>query len=180
MTFELALKDLLFRCETARADEALATGTKPARRKGLSATPVAHPDQDLLDLEELTISQRQEVRAMVTTMNKRHSTPPSASSGGGQTNASLGTVCLVKDCAEMCALPMCRLHFASMVCGKTPSHVLRNDYGTATYDKASNQAIYPAKSPADLLTRISRTGGKGGGGGGKGAGGYRGKPAGGR
>jgi hypothetical protein len=82
-------------------------------------------------------------------------------------------VCLVKDCAELCAMPMCRLHFASMVCGKTPSHTLRDGHGTVTFDKANNQAIYPDKVPAGLLKRISRSGGKGAGGKGTGAGGRR-------
>jgi hypothetical protein len=109
---------------------------------------------------------------MVTTMNKRHHTPAS-SSGTGLTNANLGTICLVKGCQELCAMPLCRLHFASMVCGKTPTHPLRDELGTVTFDKATNQAVYPDTVSAELQRRIPRPGGRGSGrgAGGRGAGG---------
>ena len=69
----------------------------------------------------------------------------------------------MKECLERCALPLCRLHFAAMVCGKAPNHVLRDDLGLVTFDKAKNQAVYPDTVPADLLKRIPRTGGRGSG-----------------
>jgi hypothetical protein len=181
LKLEQPSNDEALRCETNRADEALATGSTSARRKGLAATLGVGTASDFLDLEHLSIDQQQEVRAMVTTMNKRHRPMDSpASTGTGQTNANLGTVCLVKDCAELCAMPICRLHFASMVCGKTPSHTLRDGHGVVTFDKATNQAVYPDQIPADLLKRISRAKGQGKGSGGRGAGGRRDGATGGR
>jgi hypothetical protein len=171
MTFELAVKDLLLRCETHRADEALATGSTSARRKGLAAVQSSTSEHNHIDLNNMTLDQQQGVRALVTTMNKRHRPADSSSAGTGQTNANLGTVCLVKDCAELCAMPICRLHFASMVCGKTPTHTLRDGHGVVTFGKDTNQAVYPDKMPAELLRRIPRSGGKGSGG--RGAGGRR-------
>ena len=189
MTFDLALTDLLLRCETIRADEELATGSSSSRRKGLAAnvpTDTLIEDLALDNFDQLSIDQQHEVRALVTSMNKRHHQADTTSSSGvGQTNANTGTVCLVQGCSEKCAMPLCRLHFASMVCGKTPSHSLRDGLGTVTFDKATNLAVYPDTVSADLLKRIPRTGGrgaagKGSGGGGKGSGGRRGGASGGR
>jgi hypothetical protein len=181
-TFDLAVTDLLLRCETARADEALDTAEPASRRRGLAARSRDTEDNVALDPDELawlSADQRTEIRAMVTTMNKRHHSESSSSSAGtGQTNANTGTVCLVEGCTELCSMPMCRLHFAAMVCGKTPQHTLRDGMGIATSVKATNSAQYPDTVPEALQRLIPRTSGKGSDG--KGNGASRGRGAGGR
>ena len=57
--------------------------------------------------------------------------------------------------------------------GKKPSLTLRGDYGVATFDKTTHQAVYPDTVSAEALKRIARGGGKGKGSGGKGSGARR-------
>ena len=95
------------------------------------------------------------MKALVTTINKRlHQTK--SKGGSGVTNAEDATPCLIHGCNEKCSLPICRLHFASMVCGKTPALQLKNNYGIFKYDKDKHQAIYPASVPAEKLKKIVR------------------------
>ena len=99
--------------------------------------------------------------ALVTTHNKRHRA--SDRTGGRtapNTNASDGTICLVSGCPDLCALPICRLHFASLVCGKAPSLLLRDGYGNVTYDKVKGEAIYPAAVSAELQCRLTGRSGR--------------------
>ena len=95
------------------------------------------------------------MKALVTTINKRLHQVKSKG-GSGVTNAEDATPCLIQGCAEKCSLPICRLHFSSMVCGKTPTLQLKNNYGIVKYDKIKHQAIYPDSVPADKLKKIIR------------------------
>ena len=152
MTFELAVADLESRCEQARADELLNQSRPRARRHGNlghSSTVYSHPydsDDSPDDADR---------RALVSTQNKRLN--QSRSSGGGDnSNAKRGTKCLVKGCSELCDLPICKLHYSSLVCGKHSKLELRDGYGEATYDKVAGKTVYPDSVPARLLERIQR------------------------
>ena len=185
MTFQLAMRDLQLRCETRRADEALREAAPTPRgnrgrrafpafvgsQQGSStripdqAVPFKPTEEDWIALREfeqgedvdtrLSTMGEQELRALLSTGNKRLNKIRS-SSGPGPSNAADGTICLIQGCSEICDLPVCRLHFASMVCGKTPSLPLRDNYGTVTYDKTTHQAVYPSTVPAAKLKRITR------------------------
>jgi hypothetical protein len=182
MTFQLAMRDLQLRCETRRADEALREAAPTPRGNrgrrafvGLQQGPSTHTpapaapfkptQEDWLALREfeqgedvdtrLNTMGEQELRALLSTGNKRLNKIRSPS-GAGPSNAADGTQCLIQGCSEICDLPVCRLHFASMVCGKTPSLPLRDNYGTVTYDKTTHQAVYPSAVPAAKLKRITR------------------------
>ena len=153
MTYDLALRDLRLRDETKRAEEAFDTATPRAlgtRRRGYLANQDSnHPspqpwdrNESSSDLDYLTEGQ---LNALVTTVNKRLNQPTAtAKQSRLPTNARDGTLCLVLGCKEMCAMPICRLHFATMACGKESALVLRNGYGKVTYNKEKNQAIYPS------------------------------------
>ena len=83
--------------------------------------------------------------------------PANASSGGGDnSNTTRGTKCLVKGCSELCDLPICKLHYSSLVCGKSSKLELQDGYGEATYDKVAGKTVYPKSVPARLLERIQR------------------------
>jgi hypothetical protein len=188
MTFQLAMRDLQLRCETRRADEALREAAPTPRgnrgrrafvglQQGSSthtpapAAPFKPTQEDWLALREfeqgedvntrLNTMGEQELRALLSTGNKRLNKIRSPS-GAGLSNAADGTQCLIQGCSEICDLPVCRLHFASLVCGKTPSLPLRDNYGTVTYDKTTHQAVYPSAVPAAKLKRITRGKPKGG------------------
>ena len=102
------------------------------------------------------------MNALVTTHNKRQNVNDNrgTTSAKPYTNATSGTVCLVAGCTDLCALPICRLHFASLVCGKVPHLTLRSNYGQVKYEKDNQKAVYPFTVPADLLL-IRRKGGSG-------------------
>jgi hypothetical protein len=155
MTFELAVADLESRCEQARADELLNQSRPRSRRHGNlghSSTVSSDPyDSDHFD-DPPDDGDR---RALVSTQNKRLN--QSRSSGGGDnSNATRGTKCLVKGCSELCDLPICKLHYSSLVCGKHSKLELRDGYGEATYDKVAGKTVYPDTVPARLLERIQR------------------------
>jgi hypothetical protein len=166
------MRDLQLRCETRRADEALREAAPTPRgnrgrrafvglQQGSSAVPFKPTEEDWIALRELEHGQdvdamgEQELRALLSTGNKRLNKIRSPG-GAGPSNAADGTPCLIQGCSEICDLPVCRLHFASMVCGKTPSLPLRDNYGTVTYDKTTHQAVYPSAVPAAKLKRITR------------------------
>jgi len=60
-----------------------------------------------------------------------------------------GPLCLADGCKTNSnkALPLCKLHFAEMVCGRVTKMKLRKEYGHATYDNANNRVVLPASVP---------------------------------
>jgi hypothetical protein len=151
LTFALAMSDLELRCETHRADGALALGAPVVH--GQRRTMVA----DILEPDFPHNVSDTQLRAFVTTANKRLNRQSSSSSGGTlPTNASHGTPCLILGCDEMCGPPLCRLHFASMVCGKSTSLTLKHKYGEVKFDKTTQKAIYPAAVPESVFKRPPR------------------------
>jgi len=155
MTYALAMKNLQLQCESMRADEALESAAPQRHSSGVRRGYYADTTQVDVD-----VGSSSQVSALVTTQNKRHfpQSQGSTVTGGAQhrqpTNASAGTVCLVAGCTDKCALPVCRLHYASLLCGKETHLTLRNGYGKVTYDKGKNAAVYPSTVPADLLLRV--------------------------
>jgi hypothetical protein len=134
-------------------------------RTSTQATPFKPTEEDWMALREFEQGEdvntrldsmgETELRALLSTGNKRLNKIRSPS-GAGPSNAVDGTKCLVQGCSEICDLPVCRLHFASMVCGKTPSLLLRDNCGTVTCDKTAHQAVHPSTVPAAKLKRITR------------------------
>lgn len=179
MTFDLAMRDLQLRCETQRANTALKEAAPaPLSNRGRrayaanpqeigmsarqsAAEPYKPTEEEWMATRELECGtdidamDTTQMKALVTTVNKRLHQAKSAG-GAGVTNSEHATPCLVKGCEERCSLPICRLHFASMVCGKTPVLPLKNDYGEVKYDKVKHQAVYPPAVPADKLKKIVR------------------------
>ena len=162
MTYALAMRDLHLRSEKMRADEALADGGSRLHRS--SSTRAAYVG-NVTDVGSsgVEMGDPARVNALVTTHNKRQNATGNkgSSSVKSSTNAARGTVCLVAGCTDLCALPVCRLHYASLVCGKVPHLTLRSNYGQVTYDKSTQKAVCPSTVPADLLHRNVKKGGSG-------------------
>jgi hypothetical protein len=61
--------------------------------------------------------------------------------------------CLEKDCGKLVKpnLPLCPLHYHQGVSGKTPSIVLKDGLGTATYSTETHSMVYPPSVPTDRL-----------------------------
>jgi len=155
MTFELAMRELHLRSQALRADEALeSSGPQPHGSSGRRGYIAAGPPVENTVQEDTTTRP-----ALVTTHNKRHRAPDrTGNRTTPNTNAAHGTPCLVSGCSDLCALPICRLHFASLVCGKATSLPLQDGYGNVTYDKTGKgKAIYPAAVPAELLLPVARS-----------------------
>jgi hypothetical protein len=155
MTFELAVADLESRCEQARADELLNQSRPRSRRHGNFGQSSSTTFYEPYDSDHSDVPDDADRRALVSTQNKRLN--QSRSSGGGDdSNTTRGTKCLVKGCSELCDLPICKLHYSSLVCGKHSKLELRNGSGEATYDKVAGKTVYPNSVPARLLERIQR------------------------
>jgi hypothetical protein len=178
MTFDLALRDLQLRCETQRANtalkEAAPTPHSNRGRRAYAANPTSQSSvpqgTGMTEAEwmatralecgtDIDAMDATQMKALVTTVNKRLHQVKS-SGGSGVTNSEDATPCLVQGCDERCSLPICRLHFASMVCGKTPVLQLKNNYGAVKYDKVKHQAVYPPSVPAEKLKKIVRNRGR--------------------
>jgi hypothetical protein len=160
MTYALAMRDLHLRSETMRADEALADGGSRPHRSSTRAAYVGCVSDG--GSSSVDAGDTARVNALVTTHNKRQNATGNrdSTSTKSSTNAVRGTVCLVAGCTDLCALPMCRLHFASLVCGKVPHLTLRSNFGQVKYDKDTQKAVYPSTVPADLL-QVRKKGGSG-------------------
>ena len=142
LTFELAIKTLIDRCDAARADQALndaAGGRRMAMVSGhFTGFPPYEEDTGVEGNNGSTGT------ALVTTMNKQH-TP-------GKRNHE-GTPCVVSKCSAISMMPICQLHFAEMVCGKTKSLTLRNNWGQVTFDSDTRSPKFPASMPDDQKRR---------------------------
>jgi hypothetical protein len=155
MTYALAMKDLHLRAETLRADEALADGGPRPHRTSTRGAYVSQVSD--MGSPGTVAEGSSSVDAFVTTHNKRQNVKDTRTAKPDNrkayTNATTGTVCLVAGCTDLCSLPICRLHFASLICGKVSNLTLRSNYGQVTYDKQTQRAVYPSTLPADLLIR---------------------------
>ena len=126
LTFDLACDDLQLRYEAIKTDELLSVA--PRQQAALVAvdTPasVSAPSAPL-------------VPALISTEHKRLNS-------GRSGDFSL---CLAEGCQARERTPLCRLHYAELVCGKTPTMTLRDNLGSVTYDTKEHKAVYPTSVP---------------------------------
>ena len=126
LTFDLACDDLQLRYEAIKTDELLSVA--PRQQAALVAvdTPasVPAPTAPL-------------VPALISTEHKRLNS-------GRSGDFSL---CLAEGCQARERTPLCRLHYAELVCGKTPTMTLRDNLGSVTYDTKEHKAVYPTSVP---------------------------------
>jgi hypothetical protein len=54
------------------------------------------------------------------------------------------SICLAEGCPARERTPLCRLHYAELVCGQTPNMALQDNLGSVTYDAKEHKAVYPA------------------------------------
>ena len=125
LTFDLACDDLQLRYEALKSDELL------------SVTP--RHQAALVAVEPVPVTSDSSVPALLSTEHKRLNTGPS----------SENSLCLAAGCTMRERTPLCRLHYAELVCGKTPSMPLRDNLGNVTYDTKEHKAVYPATVPEE-------------------------------
>ena len=92
-----------------------------------------------------------ELKALVSSVSKR------LNRGKGQDDTKVTKKkiyekheCIAKGCTEETTFALCKLHYHSLVSGKSPSVELIKDWGNATYDESSKQIVYPTKVPEGL------------------------------
>ena len=125
LTFDLACDDLQLRYEALKSDELL------------SATP--RHQAALVAIEPVPVTPDTSVPALISTEHKRLNTG----------RPSENSLCLAEGCTMRERTPLCRLHYAELVCGKTPSMPLRDNLGNVTYDTKEHKAVYPASVPEE-------------------------------
>ena len=119
LTFDLACDDLQLRYEALKSDELL------------SVTP--RHQAALVAVEPVPVASDTSIPALISTENKKLNVQ--------STEYSL---CLAEGCSMRERTPLCRLHYAELVCGKTPAMPLRDNLGTVTYNSKEHKAVYPA------------------------------------
>ena len=119
LTFDLACDDLQLRYEALKSDELL------------SVTP--RHQAALVAVEPVPVTSDTSIPALISTEHKKLNVQ--------STEYSL---CLAEGCSMRERTPLCRLHYAELVCGKTPAMPLRDNLGTVTYNSKEHKAVYPA------------------------------------
>ena len=129
LTFDVACDDLQLRYETLRSDDLLQA--KSARKQ----------------------------QALISTEGKRlYPTLKDKNRDSNTKDPVTYTLCLADGCTTRDRTPLCRLHYAELVCGKTPEMLLRDNLGTVTYDARENRAVYPATVPSERTKSQPRAG----------------------
>ena len=129
LTFDIACDDLQLRYETLRSDDLLQA--KSARRQ----------------------------KALISTEGKRINSTLKEKGRDSNTGDTITyTLCLADGCSTRDRTPLCRLHYAELVCGKTPNMLLRDNLGIVTYDAKENRAVYPATVPLERIKSQPRAG----------------------
>jgi hypothetical protein len=105
--------------------------------------------------ELLSLSSRSQT-ALISTEHKRHNAHVGTSSSSPNPDPVIFSLCLAEGCETRERQPMCKLHFAELVCGKVPSMKLRDNLGTATYDAQNHKVVYPSTVPPARLKAKSR------------------------
>jgi len=171
MSFDQAVRELGLRSESARADSILNEGGRArggqGRRMGFVAGEQTDPAAAIL---EAALTEQQQggvssgtIKTLITSMNH------SLRERSGQ---QATRVCLVDSCKAVHRFPLCAIHHAELVSGKSKSLRLRKGYGVVKYDATDKRVLWPTNVPdADRkpLGRTNQKGGRGrGGGGGRG------------
>jgi hypothetical protein len=150
ITFRQACEELKVRCEVSRAHDLMDKPIKGKRVQGL-VSKAKDEDAAMADLVN------EKILSLISTMSKRHNQgeTPSAGPSLPATKKEKKKVekheCLVAECTEFTAYPLCPLHYHSLVSAKSPSLKLRNGYGEATFDMASSLIVYPPRTPVNRL-----------------------------
>jgi hypothetical protein len=154
ITFRQACDELKVRCEASRVHELMDKPIKGKRVQGLACKTeeVAQPA-----VESVT----EKVLGFISSMSKRLNLDGAIPDGekGDKKGKKKGErkECLVADCLEKTAYPLCPLHYHTLVSAKSSSLKLRNGYGDATFDPSTNLIVYPAKTPVDRLpTKVKK------------------------
>ena len=94
--------------------------------------------------------------ALVSTMAMKHN-----SDNSGDTTPSPGRKkprkprpsfpCLAQGCTETTPFPLCGTHYHALISGKHATVDLINQYGSASYNSATQLVVYPAKVPASRM-----------------------------
>jgi hypothetical protein len=81
--------------------------------------------------------------ALVSTESKKHNKPKD----------SVRLPCLTKDCVRVIVafLPFCKSCYLQCTSGKTQSIILRDNFGTATYDLEAQRIVFPPAVPASRI-----------------------------
>ena len=148
ITFRQACDELKFRCEASRVHELLDKPIKGKRVQGL----VCKAEEGV---EPAVDSVSEKVLGLISSMSKRlnleGATPAVAKDGKKGKKKVDRKECLVADCLELTAYPLCPLHYHTLVSAKSSSLTLRNGYGDAIFDPLTNLIVYPARTPTDRL-----------------------------
>ena len=92
----------------------------------------------------------EELKALVSTVSKRLNRGQNPAEIKGTKKVYEKHECIAKGCAEETTFPLCKLHYHSLVSGKSASIDLIKDWGNATYDESSKQIVYPVKVPEGI------------------------------
>ena len=148
ITFRQACDELKFRCEASRVHELLDKPIKGKRVQGLAckAEEGGEPAVDPVSEKVLGL-----ISSLSKRLNVDGTTTAVAKDGKKGKKKVDRKECLVADCQELTAYPLCPLHYHTLVSAKSTSLKLRNGYGDATFDPLTNLIVYPARTPTDRL-----------------------------
>jgi hypothetical protein len=145
ITFKDACNELRGRCETDRAFDMMDRSAKGKRVKGLVSSVKAKADLATTSEDVEVVSEQ--ISGLISTMSKRQN------AGGPKKDKKIHVKqeCLAADCDEQTTFLLCPLHYHAVVSAKTLQLKLRNDYGDATYDNATQLIVYPPRTPTNRL-----------------------------
>jgi hypothetical protein len=146
MTFSRACNELKLRCEAMKAYKLMDKEVKGKKKVGgykatVKVGETGGDDESLVD----------ELKALVSSVSKRLNRGKSQEDTKGTKKKIYEKhECIAKGCTEEITFALCKLHYHSLVSGKSPSVDLIKDWGNATYDESSKQIVYPTKVPEGL------------------------------
>ena len=156
ISFRQACNELRFRCEATRAHELMDKPVRGKKVRGMAGKLQANDEAESVD--ELS----DQMFALLSTMSKRHnqSTNKTTPAGDGPKQPGkrkfVNQPCLADNCTEETRFSLCGVHYHSLISAKIQTLKLRNGYGDATYDAATNLIVYPPRTPTDRLPSNSQ------------------------
>ena len=152
-TFLSACNELRVRCEAARVHSLLDRPVTNTKVRGYVAQVADPPLSDAsLSVEDYA----SKMFALVSTMAMKHN-----SDNPGDTTPSPGKKkprkprpsfpCLAQGCTETTPFPLCGTHYHALISGKHATVDLINQYGSASYNSATQLVVYPSKVPASRM-----------------------------
>jgi hypothetical protein len=153
ITFRQACDELRVRCEADKAYKLIDKEVKSKRKVQAYQAKIEAVAEEVAEDEVV----EKAVKTFISTISKR--TNKDTTSGVDKKGLKAGKPkyekreCLAIGCENQTTFPLCGNHYHSIVSGKTPTVGLRNDYGSATFNQATNSVEYPPKVPAALLPK---------------------------